>query len=256
MNQLTKFETSTGLVELSPQVVRDYLVNGNGKVTDQEVELFIKLCKYRNLNPFLKEAHLIKYGDAPAQAVVSYDVFKNRADLNIHNKGYQAGIILINKNGEISYRVGALLLPSETLVGGYCEVERDDRNKPIRVEVSFNEYQQTKKDGTVNKQWGEKPAFMIRKVAIAQGLREAYPNDLNGLYAEEENVPITRTEIIEAEVVEIISPEERKNLFNLVKGDNELLITILKEFGYEKTNQVLKEHYEELCLRIVEKLSK
>lgn len=256
-NQLIKFETNTGLVELSPQIVKDFIVNGNGKVTDQEVELFINLCKYKGLNPLIKEAHLIKFGEQPAQMVVSYDVFKNRADTNPHNKGWEAGVILVTANGDISYRIGALKLPNETLVGGWCEVKRDDRDKPTRVEVSFEEYVGLKNDGTPNKQWATKPAFMIRKVAIAQGLREAFPNDLNGLYVEEENTPITSVqEIIQGEVVELITSDERKHLFEIAKGRNDIVKAVLTEFGYEKSNDVAKEHYEEICLRIVEELSK
>ena len=44
----------------------------------------------------------------------------------------------------------------------------------------------TKSDGTINGQWSRKPATMIRKVALTQALREAFPEDLGGMYASEE----------------------------------------------------------------------
>ena len=53
----------------------------------------------------------------------------------------------------------------------------------------MNEYIGRKSDGTVNSQWAVKPATMIRKVAKMQALREAFPEDLQGLYAAEEVTP-------------------------------------------------------------------
>ncbi|HBF3006568.1 TPA: recombinase RecT, partial [Clostridioides difficile] len=50
--------------------VKNYLVSGNGNVTDQEVLMFIELCKAQKLNPFIKEAYLIKFGNSPANIVV------------------------------------------------------------------------------------------------------------------------------------------------------------------------------------------
>ena len=71
MNELVKYESSFGLVELTPKTVKDYLVKGNGDVSDQEVTLFIEMCKAQKLNPFVTgEAYLIKFGQQPAQMVI------------------------------------------------------------------------------------------------------------------------------------------------------------------------------------------
>lgn len=185
-NKITTIKTDTGDIQLSSQVVRDYLVAGGGEVSNQEIKLFIALCSAQKLNPFIKEAHLIKYGNSPATMVVSKDVYQKRADKNPDYKGKKAGIIVISQKGEIDYRVGTFYIPdAETLVGGWCEVYRKDR-EPERVEVSLSEYIGRKKDGTVNSQWSGKPATMIRKVAVAQCLREAFPTEFQGLYVPEE----------------------------------------------------------------------
>lgn len=56
---------------LTPQTVRDYLVSGDKeRVTMQEIVMFINLCRYAGLNPWLKEAYCIKYGNEPATMVV------------------------------------------------------------------------------------------------------------------------------------------------------------------------------------------
>lgn len=49
-------------------------------------------------------------------------------------------------------------------------------------EVSFDEYAGRKRDGSLNSTWRGKSGTMIRKVAIVHALREAFPDDLAGLY--------------------------------------------------------------------------
>lgn len=181
-----EFEVSGEKIILSPQIVRDYLVSGDKeRVSLQEIVMFINLCKYAGLNPWLKEAYRIKYGNEPATMVVGKEAFTKRAEKAPGFDGYEAGVILMSSN-ELVYRKGTLKLPEEMLVGGYAEVFRKDRSHSYRIEVSFDEYAGRKKDGTLNSQWSKKPATMIRKVALVQALREAFPEDLSGLYSEEE----------------------------------------------------------------------
>ena len=185
-NKITTIKTDTGEIKLSSNIVKSYLVAGEGNVSDQEVKLFIALCSAQKLNPFIKEAHLIKYGSSPATMVVSKDVYQKRADKHPEYQGKKAGIIVLTAEGKIDYRVGTFYMPSrEELVGGWCEVYRKDR-EPERVEVSLDEYVGKKKDGTVNAQWSGKPATMIRKVAVAQCLREAFTSEFQGMYVPEE----------------------------------------------------------------------
>ena len=148
-NKITTIKTDTGEIKLSSKIVKAYLVAGGGNVSDQEVKLFIALCSAQKLNPFIKEAHLIKYGSSPATMVVSKDVYQKRADKHPEYQGKKAGIIVLTAEGKIDYRVGTFYIPSrEELVGGWCEVYRKDR-EPERVEVSLDEYVGKKKDGTV-----------------------------------------------------------------------------------------------------------
>lgn len=204
-SKVTVIHTDTGDISLSAKVVRDYLVAGGGNVTDQEVSLFIALCSAQKLNPLIREAYIIKYGTQAATMVVSKDVYQKRANKNPHYKGKKAGIIVIDKNNEIVYRQGTFYLTeSETLVGGWCEVFRDNTEVPERIEVPLEEYIGRKKDGSINSQWANRPATMIRKVAVAQALREAFTESYQGMYIPEEmgeNSEDMPTNIIDAEEV-------------------------------------------------------
>lgn len=185
--QSVTYEVDGLQVTLTPQIVRDYLVSGDKeRVTIQEVTMFINLCRFSKLNPWLKEAYCIKYGNEPATLVVGKSAFEKRAEDHPAYDGQEAGIILCSEKGEVIYRRGTLKLPGEELVGGYAEVWRKDRQHSSRIEVSFDEYVGRKKDGELNSQWKKKPATMIRKVALVQALREAFPKSLGELYTVEE----------------------------------------------------------------------
>lgn len=188
-NQLVEFSANGEKVKLSPAIVRNYLVNGNGQITDQEVVYFINLCKSQGLNPFIKDCYLIKYGSTtPAQMVVSKDVFLKRAERNSEFDGLDAGIIVINnESGELTYRKGAFYLKDrEEVVGGWADVFRKNTSHPTHIEVSVEEYAGKTKDGKLNSQWASKMGTMVRKVAITQALRETFPNDFQQMYSEEE----------------------------------------------------------------------
>lgn len=187
---LTTFTVDGNEVKLSPQIVRQYLVSGNPDlVTDQEIVYYINLCKAQGLNPFVKDSYLIKYGTKnPAQMVVSKDTYFKRAEKMPNYDGMNAGVIVMNKEtGEVIYRSGAFYLKSrEELVGGWAEVFKKDISHPTRIEVEFDEYAGRTQTGALNQQWSTKGATMIRKVACAQALREAYPNNFQQLYIADE----------------------------------------------------------------------
>ena len=62
--QKAEFVVAGEKVVLTPQTVKNYLISGDkDRVSMQEVVMFINLCKYAGLNPWLKEAYCIKYGN-------------------------------------------------------------------------------------------------------------------------------------------------------------------------------------------------
>jgi phage recombination protein Bet len=169
-------------VTLSYQIVKNFLTKGNGDVTDADLTQFISICKYNQLNPFLNEAYLVKFGDQPAQMIVSKEALMKRAEECPAYEGIQAGIIVI-RNDEVIELEGCFKLSTDTLAGGWAKVYRSDRKFPIVARVAFSEYDKGKST------WREKPTTMISKVAKVQALREAFPTQLGAMYtAEERNI--------------------------------------------------------------------
>lgn len=184
------YEVNNEEVKLSPAMVRKYLVNGNGKVTDQEVVMFMQLCRYQKLNPFLKEAYLVKFGNQAASIITSKEAFMKRAENNKHYKGFKAGIV-VARGEEMKHLDGAIKMPKDELIGAWAEVYRDDRDEPSHVEISLEEF--SKGQAT----WKQMPMNMIRKTALVNALREAFPENLGSLYTEDDKQPIQEVQATE-----------------------------------------------------------
>lgn len=167
-------------VKISLDDIKNTLTNGNGQITNKEAMMFLSLCKYQHLNPFLKEAYLIKYGDSPATMVVGKDVLLKRAMRSERFAGLQAGVIIINADGKIEEREGTFVIDGEKLLGGWAKVIINGYAAPVYASVSLKEY------STGKSNWNTKPATMIRKVALAQALREAFPEETSALYDQAE----------------------------------------------------------------------
>jgi phage recombination protein Bet len=176
IREVVSIKTAKGTVEMDIQGARTMLQLG--AATDAEVYGFLKLCQYQELNPFLREAYLIKYDEkAPASVVVGKDTFVKRAASHPDFDGYEAGVIVQRAAQVIEAK---LPLPGDILIGGYCKVFHKRRHVPFEVQVSFKEY------NTQRSNWRRMPATMIRKVALVQALREAFPDVFEALYDEAE----------------------------------------------------------------------
>lgn len=220
-DKVMNFKVGNDNVQLSINLVKRYLSGDNPNVTESEIMYFMKLCKARGLNPYIRDAYLIKYGNQPAAIIVAKDAVEKRAIQNPKYDGKEVGIYVENKEtGELIKREGSILRKNkEELVGAWCTVYRKDWKYPITKEVNFDEYIQKKKDGTPNTNWENRPVTMITKVAIVQALREAFIEELSGMYEAEEmgvneseldNTPIQvdenetydKSDIDDAEIVE------------------------------------------------------
>ena len=186
-------------VALDASTVRKFILTGSGTATDADVAGFLALCQARGLNPLARDAYLVKYGDGPASTIVSKDFYVRAATQQPTYKGMRAGVVVINREGELVEREGALVGgQTEKLVGGWAEVHDDRWAEPMKAVVAMSEYDSGKS------LWRSKPATMIRKVAVCQCLREAYGSVFGGLYDasemgfKEDAAPVA-VEIVETE---------------------------------------------------------
>lgn len=175
------YESGGQEVKLNPSIVHQFITKGNAQISLQEAVNFMQLCKYSGLNPFLNEAYLIKYAnDKPADMVVAKEALMKRANRQENFKGFKAGVIVENTDNEVIYKNGQFVATKEKLVGGWAKVFRSDLEFPFEVEVGLDEY------NTYKSTWKKMPANMIRKVALANALREAFPEVLSSMKTDDE----------------------------------------------------------------------
>lgn len=201
-NGLVKYTASDGSeVKLSPAIVNRYIVTGGQHVDDREVFAFMAKCQARGLNPLAGDAYMTAFlnratGRVEASVIVSKDYFTRTANQQPTFDGMKAGVVVVDRTGALQYREGCIVGRStERLVGGWAEVYDKRRSHPSRAEVSLEEYDQHRSV------WKTKPATMIRKVALVQALREAYPGAYGGIYDSSE-MPERPAQAVEAFVPE------------------------------------------------------
>lgn len=159
------------------EVLRNTVAQG---ATDAEFTMFAELCKATGLNPFKKEVWFIKTKDytnrngelVPGKVQLMTGINGYLAIANRHPQfdGMETQVVRDDKGG---------------IIKAVCRVYRKDRSHPSTAEAFFNEYYQKNFSGKPGI-WDTKPTIMISKVAKSIALREAFPQELNGLYTEEE----------------------------------------------------------------------
>jgi len=145
-------------------------------LTDLEIIDFLNVCQAEQLDPLRKEILLIKIPGQAAYYVITVLSYLKIAENNAAYKGHQAGVVGKTKDGASVYHEGELIDEAETLTGGWARVWRADRDKPIYSAVNLREYIKYTQDGQITDFWDDRPAAMIRKIALSKALREAFPN--------------------------------------------------------------------------------
>lgn len=229
MTAPVSFEVNGEEVKLTGNTIKNYLVRGNGEVSDQEVVMFTNLCKYQKLNPFLNEAYLVKFGSQPAQIIVSKEAFMKRAEAHPAYEGFEAGII-VEREGKLEDVEGAVKLPNDKLIGGWAKIYRSDRKKPVTTRISLEEF--SKGQAT----WKQMPLNMIRKSAIVNAQREAFPETLGSMYTEDDADITNTAKDVTSEVKEEI--KEKANQQDIDFETGEIKEAEVVEAEFEEVNEV------------------
>jgi len=136
------------------------------EASEKELYMFLNICKSFQLNPFKREVYLVKYGKAPATILVGYETYLKRAERSGKYNGMKAWT-----TGEAK----------DFTLKGHVEVYRKDWEKPLSHEVDYDEYVAMNSEGKPTRFWAQKPKTMIKKVAISQAFRFAFPDEFAGM---------------------------------------------------------------------------
>jgi phage recombination protein Bet len=158
--------------------------------TDDELRLFVQVCKGANLNPFLKQVFLVPRWDAKAgtevKAIqVSIDGFRAIAEGSGAYAGNEDPVYDGEKEVDVpagkSTAAKKITVPAKATVTVHKMVE--GQRFAFTATARWDEYYPGQKMGF---QWHIRPFLMLGKCAEALALRKAFPKLLSGMYAQEE----------------------------------------------------------------------
>lgn len=263
-NEVTKAQPAPGAVAVPSISDKDLLKHLSNmgllpKLNEGERDTYLQIAKAFNLNPFKREIYVSKYGDQMS-IITGYEVYIKRGE----RTGQLDGWSVITEGTVKDNNLKAVLT-----------IHRKDRKHPFIWEVFYSEYVQMK-EGQPNKFW-KKAHTMIKKVAISQGFRLCFSDELGGMpYSQEEigvedaNYTLDTTGIESTETAKtpvdkvtpaagngaaalqmkdgkpMIANEQLKNLIERVKaGDTDAYDKAVSFFSFEgKQLQVLDEMLE------------
>jgi phage recombination protein Bet len=210
MNELAKIDNAEMIFEptnLTKDTIKKYLCSN---ASDQELMMGLQIAQTFKLNPLKREVYFVKYGTSPMQVLVGYEVYIKRAE----RSGKYNGLEITSQGSVAGKDLKAIV-----------KVFRKDWTNPLTHEAYYTEYVQTKADGTVNKFWSSKPITMIKKVAVSQAFRMAFPDEFDGM-------PYTTDEVVDQErVIDIKAEPELK--MPVIKATEPIVGTIGEKIGID-----------------------
>ncbi len=203
-------------------------------VSEVEIIKAIGLARRLGLDPLRREVHFVPFKGS-VQVIISYLEYIKRAEKSGKLNGWEV-------------RVG------RDEFGEYAEVEihRRDWEHPFKWRVYLDE---VKRD---TPSWKSMPLFMLRKTAIAQGFRLAFPQETQEL----------PEEIVEYETEEVktISEMQARRLWVIARKAGEeagigkveverAVRETLNEYGLESTKEIPEALYEEIIEKIKRRIT-
>ena len=160
---------------------------GVGDAPEGDLQVFLHVAQRSGLDPFSRQIYMIGRWDGREQRrkwtiQTGIDGFRIIAERHKQYAG-QVGPQWCGEDGRWRDVWAETVPPTAARVG----VVRHDWQQPLYATVMFGEFAERKRDnGELTPMWGGKSAHMIAKVAEAHALRKAFPQDLSGMYTEDE----------------------------------------------------------------------
>lgn len=163
--------------------------------SEADLQVFFHQCKRTGLDPFAKQIYMI--GRVQSKNVNGQWLKETKQTIQTGIDGYR----LIGRRAAAATRETISLKPPQWAHpdGGWRDVWAPAWGQPVAARVTilrngeeftgvalFDEYKQTKRDGGLTQMWAQRPAGQIAKCAESLAWRMAFPQDLAGIYTEEE----------------------------------------------------------------------
>ena len=173
MNEITTIQNNALALDTkaAKEKALEYLSSMGLKLPEKHKAQFIELASAFGLNPFKREIYAVGYGDN-YNIITGYEVYLKRAERIGKLNGWNATVEGSGEN-----------------LSATVTIFRKDWSMPFSHTVYYREVVQKTKDGKPNSVWAKMPSFMLRKVAIAQGFRLCFPDEMGGMPYTSDELP-------------------------------------------------------------------
>lgn len=235
---------------------------------DESILLAVDYCKARKLDILKKPCHIVpmsvtdaKTGNKNWRDVIMPGIYEQR--ITAFRTGQMAGQDEPVFGDTVTFR--GIEAPEWCRVTVYRFIN-NERCAFSHTEY-FSEACATTKDGKPNSMWSKRPRGQLAKCAEAGALRKAFPDELGGVItADEVNeepinqhitaTPDNGTAVIDTQSVELITPEQIKQIENLVEVTGSNLMGLLAAAGnVPSIEKITKSNAEHAINRLLNKLN-
>lgn len=182
---LTKSSADVSYSPAQIELIKNTVAVG---ATDNELGLFLQVCKNRKLDPFSRQIHFVKRaGKGTIQTGI--DGFRTIAERTGHYAGNDDPVFDNETNPK-----HATVTVWKMVNGVRC---------PFTATARWSQYCPGAGQDFM---WKKMPHVMLGKCAEALALRKAFPEALSGLYSDEEMEQSGKPEMVKADVVSTEAP--------------------------------------------------
>jgi phage recombination protein Bet len=148
---------------------------------DEDLYYFMYVAKRTGLDPMVKQIYPVYRWD--------YKTGKEKMTIQVGIDGMR---LVAERTGLYAGSDDALFdaedqtHPNKATMVVYKVNKITGERMPITASARWTEYAQTDKEGKIMGLWGKMPYLMLSKCAEALALRKAFPNELSGIYTDEE----------------------------------------------------------------------
>jgi phage recombination protein Bet len=206
--------------------------------SDTEFKMLFAIGNKVGADPFRKEIYLVPFWDNDAKRmartpVVGIDWYRKQAGKSANYAG----------QGETEFGEDESTNGCVHPAWAVTPVFNHKFTQPVRVKVFWKEVAKLTKEGVAMSNWKSMPHTMLAKCSEAQGIRKAFPEEVGGVYIEEEMatngmVAVEGTEIktnIQAAApVEKVDPEKIAYLEDLISQSGKLVKQFLAYLKKDK----------------------
>lgn len=215
--------------------------------TQDELGLFFNIAKRAGLDPFTKQIHFVK------RKVWNNDK-KSYEEVGTTQTGIDGYRAIADRSGNYAGSDDAIFdseteqHPQKAIVTVYRIV--GGQRSAFTASARWSEYAPINpKTNEIMGQWKKMPYLMLSKCAESLALRKAFPNDLSGLYTEEEMEQAN----VESKVIEVEIDEKKSKVEEEKKNEMAELMHPVHKMTKEKSQALIESLEKELTPENIEK---